>query len=136
MTDIYLHIVARMADYMDTHPYLAGPGEPSAVAVGVERKEEVRAQRAREPPFLVYIQYCRCLDHAHTFTDSCSYSSARNIPYCFFSQDLRSKYTDIHNNRDLMNCAIKCMPWSPWHHKTLFCDHILPTGPCTINPTF
>ena len=21
MTDIYLHIVARMADYMDTHPY-------------------------------------------------------------------------------------------------------------------
>ena len=22
MTEIYLHIVARMADYMDTHPYL------------------------------------------------------------------------------------------------------------------
>eukprot|EP01048_Picozoa_sp_COSAG05_P019906 COSAG05_NODE_3244_length_2213_cov_40.222751_2_plen_48_part_00 len=21
MTEIYLHIVARMADYMDTHPY-------------------------------------------------------------------------------------------------------------------
>ena len=30
MTEIYLHIVARMADYIDTHPYLGGfkmPGE-------------------------------------------------------------------------------------------------------------
>ena len=24
MTEIYLHIVASMADYMDTHPYLQG----------------------------------------------------------------------------------------------------------------
>ena len=24
MTEIYLHIVARMADYMDTHPYPGG----------------------------------------------------------------------------------------------------------------
>ena len=24
MTDIYIHIVARMADYMDTHPYADG----------------------------------------------------------------------------------------------------------------
>ena len=33
-------------------------------------------------------QYCGFLDHVQKFTDSCN---ARNIPYCFFSQDLRSK---------------------------------------------
>ena len=44
---------------------------------------------AGEPPFPVYIQYCRFLDHVQNFTDSCN---ARHIPHCFFSQDLRSKY--------------------------------------------
>ena len=33
-------------------------------------------------------QYCGFLDHVQKFTDSCN---ARNIPYCFFSQDLKIK---------------------------------------------
>ena len=30
MTEIYLHIVARMADHMATHPYVFGAGNESA----------------------------------------------------------------------------------------------------------
>ena len=39
MTEIYLHIVARMADYMDTHPYHRMGAAEAEVMVGSLLKE-------------------------------------------------------------------------------------------------
>ena len=43
MTEIYLHIVARMADYMDTHPY--GPPRRLSSPVGCRRRCRSRSSR-------------------------------------------------------------------------------------------
>ena len=39
MTEIYLHIVARMADYMDTHPYRVGFHAPAIAELSFEVAE-------------------------------------------------------------------------------------------------
>ena len=47
MTEIYLHIVARMADYMATHPYLTCHGVPEQYDDDIARADECFAA---EPP--------------------------------------------------------------------------------------
>ena len=49
MTEIYLHIVARMADYMDTHPYLSEEVivSPQKLASGNPSSDEQVAMQAR-----------------------------------------------------------------------------------------
>ena len=47
MTDIYLHIVARMADYMDTHPYASlGVTVRTAVVVALIMVARTHSGRA------------------------------------------------------------------------------------------
>ena len=42
MTEIYLHIVARMADYMDTHPYMSINVECADILAGDLAKSGAR----------------------------------------------------------------------------------------------
>ena len=62
MTEIYLHIVARMADYMATHPYYLLDGVGVLLHVGQQGRRHTQPPKFRATPPGTAVKSCTAED--------------------------------------------------------------------------